>query len=258
MTVPSSGVLVGIIEDISAKDQLQTKQKLIIWYSLWWRAIFAEFLSTLLLVLLGCMSCIPLDGSDMRPSIDGALGFGLAVLFNVQTFGHISGAHMNPSVTLAAMLWRKISFSLGIAYIIAQCLGSIFGYGILIQISPIDLINRGVCTTQPHVNYTGLQALAVEVILTLSLIFLVCAMWDPLNANSQESSSLKFGFAVAGFSIAGGPLTGASLNPARTLGPALWSGIWNTHWVYWTGPLLGSTLGAMFYKYTWLRKSVDV
>ncbi|XP_014368622.2 aquaporin-4 [Papilio machaon] len=259
MTVPAGNIVVGIIEDLSPKDhQVKIRNRLLIWCLLWWRAIFAEFLSTMFLVLIGCMACIPSDEIHPHPPIYGALGFGFAVLFTVQAFGHISGAHMNPCVSLTAVLWNKISLSLGVAYVIAQCLGSIFGYGILMQVSPTDLISNGICTTQPHEKYTVLQTFGVELILTSSLIFLVCAIWDPLNSNSQGSISLKFGFVVAGLSIAGGPLTGASLNPARSLGPALWTGVWTFHWVYWTGPLVASMVVALFYKYTWLKPSLDV
>lgn len=259
MTVPSHNIFVGIIEDFAAKEnEMMARKRLMLWYMLWWRAIFAEFLCTTFLVLLGCMSCVPFDGSDTKPPIYGALGFGFAVLINIQAFGHISGAHMNPSVTLAAVLWGKISLPLGMAYVLAQCLGSMFGFGILIQVSPTDLIANGVCTTQPHERLGFLQAVGVEIILTLSLILLVCAMWDPVNSHLQESSAIKFGFAVVGLSIAGGSLTGASLNPARSLGPALWSGVWNAHWVYWTGPFVGSGLAALFYKVTWLKESAEL
>ncbi|XP_068631442.1 aquaporin-4-like [Battus philenor] len=259
MTVPAGNIVVGIMEDLSTKNQqVKIKNRLIIWYLLWWKAIFSEFLSTMYLMLIGCMSCIPADGSAAQPPIYGAIGFGLAVLFTVQSFGHISGAHLNPSVSLAAMILNKISIPLGVSYVIAQCLGSIFAYGILTQVTPVDIIARGICTTQPHEKHTILQALGIELILTSSLIFLVCAMWDPANSGSQESASLKFGFVVAGLSLAGGPLTGAGTNPARSLGPALWTGVWNAHWVYWIGPLLASTLVTLFYKHTYLKLKVDM
>ncbi|CAH2071325.1 unnamed protein product, partial [Iphiclides podalirius] len=159
---------------------------------------------------------------------------------------------MNPSVTLGAMLWGKMSIALGLAYVIAQCVGAIAGYGILMAVAPVDLVPDGICTTQPHAQHTMLQAVAVEVILTAALNFLNCAVWDPSNEKSLESVSLKFGFTIAGLSLAGGPLTGASMNPARSLGPALWTGTWDSLWVYWIGPLLGGSLSAIFYKYVWL------
>ncbi|CAG4992816.1 unnamed protein product [Parnassius apollo] len=161
---------------------------------------------------------------------------------------------MNPVVTLASVLWGKMSIAAGIAYILAQFAGSIAGYGILVAVSPVDLTTDGICTTQPHVQLTVPQALGIEVILTAALNFINCAVWDPVNKDSLESVSLKIGFTIAGLSIAGGPFTGASMNPARSLGPALWTSTWNAHWVYWIGPLLGGSLSAILYKYTWLKE----
>ncbi|NP_001106228.1 aquaporin-like [Bombyx mandarina] len=217
-----------------------------------WRQIVSEFISTLLLLVFGCMACIPHAGYLPQPPIYGALGFGLVVSFNVQIFGHISGAHMNPSVTLASLIWGAISFPLAIAFIVAQCAGAILGYGLLIAVSHIDM--DGVCMTLPRTEITLFQALIVEAVLTAALSFLNCACWDPVNKNKQDSVPVKFGLAIAGLSIAGGPLTGASMNPARSLGPALWTGIWTGHWVYWVGPLVGSAIAAVFYLFVWLKK----
>ncbi|KPI91347.1 Aquaporin-4 [Papilio xuthus] len=258
MTITPGNHLVNVIESVSVKDAKnangKTKSKLIADC----KAVLAEFTSTLLLVFLGCMACVPLEGFQIQPPLYGPFAFGFIVLFNIQAFGHISGAHMNPAVTLGAVLWGKMSVWLGIAYVIAQCAGSILGYGILMGVSPLDLVPNAVCTTQPHAQLTMLQAVAVEVILTAALNFLNCAVWDPANKASLESVSLKFGFTIAGLSIAGSELTGASMNPARSLGPVVWTGAWSTHWVYWVGPIIGGSISALFYKYIWLNTSKEL
>ncbi|XP_022131017.2 aquaporin-like [Pieris rapae] len=223
-----------------------------IWKTFNWRAVLAEVIATMLLVTLGCMTCIPIDGLANHPMY-GPLGFGLIVTFNIQAFGHISGAHMNPVITWAAVIWGQISWILGIAYIIAQCIGSIIGYGILVALSPEGFMSSGVCTTTPLLRYSIYQAVGIEVVLTAALVFITCALWDPVNKDLQESSSIKCGLTVAGLSLAGGPLTGAGMNPARSLGPALWTFTWRSHWIYWVGPFLGATIAAFFYKCIWLK-----
>ncbi|XP_022119863.2 aquaporin AQPAe.a-like [Pieris rapae] len=228
------------------------------WWNVQWKPILAEFVSTFLLIFLGCMSCIPLDGLASQPPLYVSLGFGLIVLFNISAFGHISGAHMNPSVTLTAMIWGKTSIGLGIGYVIAQCLGSIVGYGLLVVVSPFDLIPGAICATQPRVDMQPYQALIVEIILSSALGFINCAVWDPVNVDKDEANSLKFGLTIAAFSIAGGPLTGASMNPARTLGPSLWTNNWNAHWVYWVGPLIGGAFAGVFYKLIWFKREKDI
>ncbi|CAK1541787.1 unnamed protein product [Leptosia nina] len=239
--------LVGANENIIEEIPIKTG----IWKTLKWRAILAEMIATMLLIALGCMTCIPIDG--MPNPLYGPLGFGLIVTFNVQVFGHISGAHMNPAVTWAAVLWGRISLLLGVMYIVAQCFGAIVGYGVLVALSPADFVSRGICATTPLAIYTEYQVIGIEVILTAALVLICCALWDPVNKDLQDSGSIKFGLTVAGLSLAGGPLTGASMNPARSLGPALWTFTWRSHWLYWFGPFLGATLAAIFYKWVWLK-----
>ncbi|XP_068631261.1 aquaporin AQPAe.a-like [Battus philenor] len=250
--------IVDVIKSVSVKgSKILPNREMLINFTSSWKAVTAEFISTLLLLFFGCMSCLPLQGHSNQPPLYAPFGFGFIVLFNIQAFGHISGAHMNPAVTLGAVLWGKMTIPLGIAYFIAQCSGAAIGYGMLLAVSPVDLIPAGICTTQFQTQLTEIQALAIEVVLTASLNFLNCAIWDPTNASNLESVSLKFGLTITGLSIAGGPLTGASMNPARSLGPALWTGQWSTHWVYWIGPLFGGSLSALFYKHVWLNKISD-
>ncbi|KAJ0178801.1 hypothetical protein K1T71_005576 [Dendrolimus kikuchii] len=241
----------SVLEVIENK-MIPEKSTAINWCKIQWRAVLAEMVATMMLVLFGCMACIPLDGFDL-PSMYGAFGFGLAVLFNIQIFGHISGAHMNPAVTVAALIWKKLSFPLAVAYVIAQCLGAILGYGILVGVSPMNVAENGVCLTLPHANHNFYNTLGIEIVLTSALSLLNCAFWHPANHEKIESLAIKFGLAIVGLSLAGGPWTGASMNPARSLGPAVWTGNWTMHWVYWLGPMIGTSIAAVFYKITFFN-----
>ncbi|VVD01842.1 aquaporin AQPAe.a-like [Leptidea sinapis] len=252
MTLSPASQIVNVMNNL---ENVNEKNKSIQrWQYVHWKAILAEFLSTFLLICLGCMSCIPLDGFQVQPPLYSAFGFGLIVLFNISAFGHLSGAHMNPSVTLTAVIYGKMSITLGLGYVVAQCLGAIVGYGVLVAVSPVDLVPGAVCTTQPHINHSLYQSVIVEIILSAALGFINCAVWDPMNERKNEANALKFGFTIAALSIAGGPLTGASMNPARSLGPSLWTNNWNAHWIYWVGPLVGGGLAGVFYRFTWLSK----
>lgn len=257
MTSSQNPQLVAVI-DVTETKVAPNKPKtntLTGWFSAQWKAILAELVSTMLLVLFGCMSCIPIEGLTQQSPLYAPLGFGLAVMFNIQIFGHISGAHMNPAVTLAAVIWGGTTVAVGFAFFIVQCLGAFIGYGILIGLSPVDLSLGGICVTLPHHALTQFQSLGVEIVLTAALVFVCCGLWDPVNAHKQDSVPIKFGLTIAGISIAGGPLTGASMNPARTLGPALWTGIWTYHWVYWAGPFVGSVIAVLFYKLFFLNRT---
>lgn len=222
------------------------------WWCANWRGILSELVSTSMLVLFGCMACLPLEGVDT--TLYGPFGFGFVVLFNIQIFGHISGAYMNPAVTFASMLWGSTPIVLGIIYIIVECAGALLGYGILVTLAPFDLVPGGVCVTGPYTGLTEFQTLGIEFALTAALSFVNCGVWDPVNKNKQDSIPIKFGLTIVGLSLVGGPLTGASMNPARSLGPAVWTNHWTHHWTYWVGPFAGSGLAAVFYKYVFLRK----
>lgn len=250
----SSQAVVDVTDNKVAQDKPKANT-VATWCSAQWKAILAELVSTTLLVLFGCMSCIPIDGLTEQSPLYAPFGFGFAVMFNIQIFGHLSGAHMNPAVTLASVIWGGTSIAVGVAFFVVQCLGAFIGYGILIGLSPVDLSIEGICVTLPHHALTQFQSFGVEVILTATLTFVCCALWDPVNQHKQDSVPLKFGLTVAGLSIAGGPLTGASMNPARTLAPALWTGMWAFHWVYWAGPFVGATIAALFYKLVLLDRS---
>ncbi|CAH2093607.1 unnamed protein product [Euphydryas editha] len=248
----NSPTIVLTEKKIGKEFKKQPSQKITSFWTNHWRAILGEFVSTTLLIFFGCLTCVPIEGLPVTP-LYSSIGFGLIVLFLAQSFAHISGSHMNPSVTLGAVILEKMPIPLGIAYTIAQCCGASLGYGLLIGLSPSD-ITDGICTNRPYLKHTIYQTLGVEVIFTGSLMLFICALWDPVNEEKNETISIKFGLGLSGLAIASGPLAGVSMNPAKSFGPAIWTSIWTAHWVYWVGPLLGVVIASSFYKLVWLKE----
>lgn len=122
-------------------------------------------------------------------------------------------------------------------YFIAQMLGAFMGYGLLLVMTPASTFNAldgagpAICVTAPHGDLTPLQAFAMEYLATTVLILICCGVWDPRNSHVQDSIPLKFGFAITAIGCILGPFTGASMNPARSFGPALWNHDFRMHWV---------------------------
>ncbi|CAH0406251.1 unnamed protein product [Chilo suppressalis] len=343
------------------------------WVRRYWRAWVGEVVGTALLVLLGVAT---LMAGVPAPLTHPALAFGFVVLINVEIFGPVSGCHLNPAVTLAALLYGKIAPALAATYVVAQLVGSTLGYLLLTVLTPAGQPHGAGCTaTQLH----PAAAAGVEALLTGSLVLLCCALWTAHDdANPDRAASIKLGCGIAGLVYAGvgmlhlahsvtlpeylprctlpvtvqytvdtvnllrscpinfrkkivgsdyikyniinvvisgflrdshktlvngdedrhksitsnfvayvdyisnaldnegdvhavytdfkkaldlvyhdllilklkhGHLTGASLNPARSLGPALVQNFWKNHWVYWVGPLGGAALAALLHRF---------
>ncbi|CAO1354259.1 unnamed protein product [Diamesa serratosioi] len=209
----------------------------------------SEVLATGLLVFLGCMGCIKF-GSEGPTHLIICLNFGLAVMLLINIFGCVSGAHMNPAVTLAAVIYKLITIPTGVAYVIAQVLGAYMGYGLLRFVTPMKFFAgiEGFCVTVPSDEISILQAFMVEFVITAVLILVCCGVWDPRNSKLHDSVPLRFGLAVTCLAISGGPFTGGSMNPARSFGPALWNLHFQNHWIYWVAPLSASFITAIGFK----------
>ncbi|XP_039279286.1 aquaporin AQPAn.G isoform X2 [Nilaparvata lugens] len=215
----------------------------------------AEVVGTACLLFFGCMSLI----GPSIPPLQPAIAFGLVVATIVQIFGHISGSHLNPTVTLCAVIMRKINAVSALVYVLSECLGAILGIGLLNLVTPCDLWmasapNGSVCVTAPLPILHDGQSLAIEFSATFFLILVVCCVWDERNSDKLDSVPLKFGVVIALLAMVAGPYTGGSMNPARSLGPAFLTGNFHKHWVYWVGPLSGSAVASFFYKSIFLRK----
>ncbi|XP_072943882.1 aquaporin-like [Epargyreus clarus] len=215
------------------------------WLRRWWRPLLGEVVATALLVLLGVASVVPVKHGEFAPLVHPAFAFGFMVLVNVEVFGPVSGAHMNPAVTLTALLDRRLPPLAAVAYVVAQVFGAALGFAALQAMAPLPF--NGCTAPAPGVSVWA--AVCVEALLTGTLALLCCAVWSAHDASGPDRSvPLKFGLTVAGLVYAGGAMTGASLNPARSLAPAMLQTFWKDHWVYWVGPLGGAALATALHR----------
>ncbi|XP_061151030.1 aquaporin-4-like isoform X1 [Syngnathus typhle] len=243
---------------MSGVEQLKTKE--------FWRAVGGEFVAMLLFVLLGVASTIdwasaPSDSksiancptqSDRKVLISLCFGFSIATL--AQCFGHISGGHINPAVTLAMVMTRKVTIIKGVFYLLAQLVGAVAGAGIVRLATPPDFReNLGVTGLGKDVS--GELGLLVELLLTFQLVFTIFASCDPKRTDLGGSTALAIGLSVSIGHFAGIPYTGASMNPARSFGPSVIATNFKDHWVYWVGPFLGAIIATLLYEFIFCPSS---
>ena len=208
------------------------------------REAIAEFLGTFILVFAGTGAVIVNKisaGSITHLGI--SFVFGAVVTAMIYALGHISGAHFNPAVTLG--FWASGFFPKYkvLPYILAQCGGAIAASQLLL-ISLGEVANLG--ATVP-LNGNWLQSLILETVLTFILMFVI------LGSGLDRRAHIGFAGIAIGLTVGleaafMGPITGASMNPARSIGPALVGGIWEHHWVYWVAPIWGAQLAVAVYR----------
>nr|XP_023027649.1 aquaporin AQPAe.a-like isoform X1 [Leptinotarsa decemlineata] len=177
-----------------------------------------------------------------------------------QIFGHISGSHLNPAVTVAAFTLGHMPLIQVPIFFVGQILGSLAGFGLLKAVTPSHLLKFpnstiGLCSASPNGNLSSFQVVLVEFILTFILAWACCGVWDSRNNGSKDSVPLRLGLTVTGLALAGGPYSGAHMNPARTFGPALFNGNWDFHLLYWLGPICGGFVAAMVYRLIFSREA---
>jgi len=211
------------------------------------RQIIAEFVGTLLLVVVGVGSTLGADGDIVRIS----LCFGLIVATLVAFLSQVCGCHINPAVTLGLATGGKIGMLRGLLLILFQCAGAIAGAFLLQALVPTTakgVENLG--TTLLANNVSLLQGFGIEMLITMVLVLTVfaCAA-DEENCKSMKgSAALAIGLSITAAHLFAIPFTGAGMNPARSLGPALVTGKVSDLWVYWAGPLIGSIAAALLYQ----------
>ncbi|KAF7808760.1 putative aquaporin NIP-type [Senna tora] len=202
----------------------------------------AELIGTYLLVFAGCCSVVleKQHGNITFPGI--CLVWGFTVMFLIYTIGHISGAHFNPAVTVTLTILRKFPSNEVPLYIAAHVLGSILASLSLYLL--FGTTEKEFFGTVP--SGSNIQSLIFEIITTFLLLFVACGLSDK-NAFGQLGG-ISVGLVVIVDVFIAGPVSGASMNPARTIGPAIVMGIYKGIWVYIVGPFVGALLGALTYN----------
>lgn len=212
------------------------------------KALIAELVGTLVLVLVGCGSCM---GGPAPDIVRIAFAFGVTVATVAQSIGHVSGCHINPAVTVGLFFGAKIGLIKALLYIVVQCLGALMGAGLLNALSGTARGADGLGMTKVSTELINAgQGFGIEFFITFILVLVVFgSAADENNApNVKGSAPLAIGLSITTCHLFAIPFTGSSMNPARTFGPAVILGEWSHHWVYWLGPLLGGTCAALLYQ----------
>jgi len=208
------------------------------------RRVAAEAIGTFFLVLVG-------PGAVMVDAYTGgavghagvALAFAFVIIAMVYALGHLSGAHINPAVTVAFWSARRFPAAEVVPYVAAQCAGAVAAsLALRAALGPVG----GLGATVPRVPVGA--AFGAEWLLSFALMFVIMAVATDERV-ADGFAPLAVGLTVGFCALAGGPLTGASMNPARSIGPAVAGGPWRAHWVYWLAPLTAMVAAARVYDF---------
>ncbi len=213
--------------------------------SLQGRKLAAEALGAFTLIFIGAGAIIVTGGANL---VAIALAHGLAIALMVSAVGHVSGGLFNPALTIGLWATRRIGTLSGILYIIAQLVGAVVAALALTALFP-DVMrtatNLGTPTLSPGIDFV--QGVGIEAIATF---FLMTAVFGTvLDPRGPNLGGFGIGLIITMDIFAVGALTGAAMNPARAFGPALLSGTWGDHLVWWIGPIIGAVLAAVVYHY---------
>lgn len=208
------------------------------------RRAATEALAAFALVFAGCGAIIAnAEHQGSLGPVGVSLVFGLVIMAMIYATGHLSGAHINPAVTIAFTFTRHFSAKDAAAYIAAQMAGATVAALVLLGVWPDKPAELG--ATIPTVSAGS--AVLYELVLTAVLMFVIMAVATDTRAVGS-SAAIAIGGTVGLDALFGGLVTGASMNPARSFGPALVSGQWAGLWIYFAGPIAGAALGAFAYQ----------
>jgi MIP family channel proteins len=223
--------------------------------------LIAEFVGTFTFVFISAGSIC----ADQYLVSTGQTGVGLLVLavaaglafgVAVTALGHISGAHFNPAITIGFWVTRRLGTLHAIAYCIAQLLGAIAAaYTIKLVVPDSTWTAKALGSITPDLggDFTRAHGIALEALLTFFLVFVVFATAVDAKGAVSKIAGFAVGLTITMDTLFAGPFTGAAMNPARALGPALATTHWQNHGVYWAGPLLGGVIAGFLYDRIFLR-----
>lgn len=220
----------------------------------------AEFIGTFTLIFVGagsiCADKFLAAAGQSGPGLLGvAVAHGLAVAIMVSAIGHISGGHINPAVTIGVWVARRMTTFDALVYWIAQLAGAVAAAYLLAAVVPEETWRAAVLGTPTLApELTRVTGMTIEGVLTFFLVFVVFATAVDERGAFGKIAGFAIGLTITMDILVGGAWTGASLNPARSFGPALVARYWANHGVYWVGPLAGGVLAGWLYNTLFLRK----
>jgi aquaporin NIP len=207
------------------------------------RLAVAEAIGTFALVFAGCGAIMVDAKTHALGHIGVAISFGLVIMVMIYAVGHISGAHLNPAVTFAFVFTRHFAPARAGVYLVAQLAGA-FVAAIALRISLGNIAHVG--ATFPSGSQA--QSFVWELIMTALLMFVILAVATDTRAVG-EAAAIAIGATVGLDAMFGGPISGASMNPSRSIAPAFVSGDLHALWLYIAAPLAGAALGALAYQF---------
>ncbi|KAK6148835.1 hypothetical protein DH2020_016360 [Rehmannia glutinosa] len=221
------------------------------------KAYIAEFISTLLFVFAGVGSAIAYNKLTSDASLDPpglvaiAVSHGFALFVAVAIGANISGGHVNPAVTFGLAVGGQITILTGLFYWIAQLLGATVSCFLLkVVTGGLAIPTHGV-----GAGVGAIEGVVMEIIITFALVYTVYATAaDPKKGSLGTIAPIAIGFIVGANILAAGPFSGGSMNPARSFGPAVASGDFSGHWIYWVGPLIGGGLAGLVYSNVFMQQ----
>jgi aquaporin Z len=214
----------------------------------WFKPFLAEAIGTFGLIFFGAGSIIMDAYTGGGVGLVGiAFAHGVVLAVVITATAHISGGHINPAVTIGVWIGRKIEGRMALIYIAAQLLGATVAAAFLAGLYPMGAVDAASLGTPLLADGVSVgTGIVIEAILTFFLVFTVFG--TAVDSRAPNLGGWAIGLVLVFAILAGGPLTGASLNPARTFGPALVGGYWAGHIVYWVGPILGGIVAAGIYS----------
>jgi len=221
----------------------------------------AELIGTLVLVLMGCGSAV-LAGAQIG-FVGISFAFGLAVLAMVYAIGGVSGCHINPAITVAMLVSRKIGVKDAVMYVVSQCAGAVLGAGIIYSIAigkpgyslAINGLGQNGYDAASPGGFNLTSAFIAEVVLTF--VFLIVVLGSTSELAPKGFAGVAIGLSLVLIHLVGIPITGTSVNPARSLGPAVFVGgtALNQLWLFWVAPIIGGLIAAAVWKVLLQKKA---
>jgi aquaporin Z len=220
----------------------------------------AELIGTAALVLIGCGSAA--IAGHYIGNVGIAFAFGLTVLVMVYAVGNISGCHINPAITVAMLVAGKIKGKDAIWYVVSQCIGAIIGAGILLAIAKglpgystaVNGLGQNGFGVHSPAGYSLGACFVAELVLTALFLFVI---FGSLSEKAPKGfAGISIGFTLVLIHLVAIPITGTSVNPARSLGPAVFVGgdALPQLWLFWVAPIVGGILAAIIWKYAFAQK----